>query len=334
MLPMAGFEVACPESVNEAVEALRAPEARVLAGGTDLLPTLKRRGAAPERLVSLHLLTALRSIQVDDEAQQLRIGAGVTLGRLSAEPAVAARFPSLAVACAAVASPQIRNRATLGGNIHLDTRCRYVNQSAFWRGSIGGCLKADGDLCHVVPKGRRCVAALSADTVPMLIALGARLRLVGRDGEREVALEDYYGSDGVKHLLTREGELCTEVLVPFAKGPRRSAYVKWRPRASIDFPLVSVALRFDVDAHGVIEGSHVVAGALAAKSRRVAIPDAVRGRSVDDPEVASWVADAAFAQCKPLANLPYDPAYRRKLIRVLTRRAMTALSRPTPEMPR
>ncbi len=340
MLPMASFEVLSPETVEDAVRALAAPGAQLLAGGTDLLPTLKRRLTAPSRLVSLHRVAELREVRVDEEARMVRIGAGMTLARLIREPAVATRFPSLAHALGTVASPQIRNSATLGGNVHLDTRCRYVDQSAFWRESLGGCLKSDGDTCHVVPKGKRCVAALSADSVPVLVALGASLRLVSAEGERIVPLEDYYSSDGVRHIGAAPGELCTEVQVPMANGLRRTAYVKWRPRASIDFPLVSVALRFDLqdaedgEGGGAIAAAHVVAGALAAKPRRIRIPEAVIGRRVDEAEVATMVADAAFAQCKPLPNLPYDPDYRRKLTRVLTRRAMGNLLRPPAERPR
>ncbi len=321
MLRMPRFSLAAPESIEDAVRLMSEDGARVVAGGTDLLPNLKHHLLRPAKLVSLHKLTALRSIELD--ADQLRIGCGVTLATIAREPRVRGRFFSLAEAAGSVASPQIRNTATLGGNIHLDTRCRYVNQTQLWRSAIGGCLKSEGDVCHVVPKGRNCVAALSSDTVPVLISLGATMQLVGPSGAREVELATYFSADGLAHTGLEPGEIATEVRVPVPAGDRKTAYVKWRPRASIDFPLVSVALRFDLDDAGRITEAIAVAGVLGARPRVISVPDAV-GRPLG--EVASIVADATKSKCKPLANVPYDPAYRRHLVGVLTRRAVERLA--------
>lgn len=331
MLRLPTFEIESPDTVEGVVAALQArPGARLVAGGTDLLPNLKHFLDTPPALVSLARVTALRGVVRDDAAGVLRIGAGVTLTQVAEHPDVRALFPSLAQAAGLVASPVIRNMGTLGGNVNLDTRCRYVNQTEFWRGAIGGgCLKSEGDVCHVVPKGRNCVAAMSSDNVPVLISLGATIVQVGPEGRRELPLGDYYHADGIAHTLARPGEVTVELRVPLPQGPRRTAYVKWSVRRSIDFPLVSVALRFDLAAdhrHAEVVAAHVVAGVLGAKPRALTRLDDALGKPLSDPAVARIVSEAAHAQCKPLDNVPYEAAYRREMIRVYTRRGVEALA--------
>ncbi|MBP7292493.1 MAG: FAD binding domain-containing protein, partial [Nannocystaceae bacterium] len=216
MLRLPHFEVESPETVEGVVAALQANAgARVIAGGTDILPNLKHFLDTPPMLISLARVTALRGVSRDDAAGVLRIGAGVTLTQLAEHPEVQALFPSLASAAGLVASPVIRNMATIGGNVNLDTRCRYVNQSEFWRGAIGGgCLKSEGNVCHVVPKGRNCVAAMSSDNVPVLISLDASIVLVGPEGRRELPLAEYYHADGIAHTLAKPGEVTVELRVP------------------------------------------------------------------------------------------------------------------------
>ncbi len=329
MLRLPTFVVESPDTVEAAVAALQQrPGARLVAGGTDILPNLKHFLDTPPALVSLARVKALRTVARDDAAGVLRIGAGVTLTQVAEHPEVRALFPSLAYAASVVASPLIRNMATLGGNINLDTRCRYVNQTEFWRKALGGgCLKSEGNVCHVVPKGRNCVAAMSSDNVPVLISLDAEVVLAGPDGQRTMAMADYYHADGLAHTLARPGELTVEVRVPLPQGPRKTHYVKWSPRKSIDFPLVSVALRFDLDdATGNICNTKVVVGVLGAKPREVTRLEAVYGRHLADPTVAQMVSEATFSQCKPLENVPYEAAYRRQMLRVYTRRAIAAMA--------
>lgn len=327
MLRLPTFDVVTPTSVDEAVAALAVPGARVLAGGTDLLPNLKHVLETPARLVSLAAVGELQGVRVQDDA--LVIGAGMTLTDVSVHPDVVRHAPSLADAAGRVASPLIRNMATLGGNVNLDVRCRYVNQTQFWRSAIGGCLKSEGDVCHVVPKGRNCVAAMSSDSVPVLISLDGSVVLVGPKGRREVPLAEYFNADGREHTVRAADELTTEIRVPIAKAPRRAAYRKWSVRGSIDFPLVSLALRFDLDGEGdgaAITGSRIVAGVLGAKPRVVGKLDALVGRPLSDPGLAEEVADAVHRQCKPLENVPYEAAYRRKMLRVIARRGVQALA--------
>jgi 4-hydroxybenzoyl-CoA reductase subunit beta len=330
MLRLPQFEVESPDTVEGVVNALqRRPGARLIAGGTDILPNLKHFLDTPPALISLARVTALRGVARDDAAGVLRIGASVTLAGVSEHPEVRALFPSLADAAGSVATPLIRNMGTLGGNVNLDTRCRYVNQSEFWRASIGGgCLKSEGNVCHVVPKGRNCVAAMSSDNVPVLIGLGASIVLVGPEGRRELKLEEYYTADGTAHTLARPGEMTVELRVPLPQGPRRTKYVKWSVRKSIDYPLLSVALRFDLatdSAHGEVTGVQVVCGVLGSKPRVVTRLDEVLGKKLSDAAVARIVSEATYAQCKPLENVPYEAAYRREMLRVYTRRAVEAM---------
>lgn len=330
MLRLPKFEVHTPTTVDEAVAALAEPGARLLAGGTDILPNLKHRLDEPPRLVSLSGVRALRTITTDDERGVLRIGAGITLTELSEHPEVQDSLTSLATAAGQVASPLIRNMGTLGGNVNLDTRCRYVNQTAFWRSAIGGCLKSEGDVCYVVPKGKICVAAMSSDCVPVLISHDATIVLQGPEGERELPLVDYYTKDGVNHTQRGPSEITTEVRVPLPKGARRSAYAKWTVRKSIDFPLVSVALRFDLDGAGPdssINDVRIVAGVLGSKPRVLTRLDDVIGKALRDDAVARIVSERAYTQCKPLENVPYEAPYRREMIRVHTARAIQTLAR-------
>lgn len=335
MLRLPQFEVVAPESVAEVVTALQRPGARVIAGGTDILPNLKHHLGTPAHpaelppvLVSLSRVTALRGLVLDEAAGVLRIGSGVTLSQLSEHPEVQRRFPSLSQSAGAVASPPIRNMGTIGGNVNLDTRCRYVNQTHFWREALGGgCLKSEGNVCHVVPGGRNCVAAMSSDNVPVLISLDATIVQAGPEGVRALPIEEFYKADGLAHTNAKPGEVTTELRVPLPKGPRRSQYIKWSVRKSIDFPLVSVAVRFDLgEDEATVTAVKVVVGVLGAKPRTLSKLDDVAGKKLADPAVARMVADAAYAQCKPLENVPYEAAYRRDMIRVYTRRAVEALA--------
>lgn len=329
MLRLPRFDMQMPQTVDEAVAALATPGARLVAGGTDILPNLKHRLEDPPVLVSLTRVRALERIEQssDQSGGWLSIGAAVTLTEVSEDAAVREHFPSLAKAAGLVASPLIRNMGTLGGNVNLDTRCRYVNQTAFWRSAIGGCLKSEGNVCHVVPGGKNCVAAMSSDCVPVLISLGATVELAGPGGRRVIAMADYYSADGTRHTKREDGELTTRIRIPMPRGPRRAAYSKWTVRQSIDFPLVSVALRFELAADGeTVEQPHVVVGVLGARPRVVTKLDDVVGMRLADPATAQAVAQRVHKQCKPLENVPYEAPYRRQMLEVYTRRAMAELA--------
>lgn len=333
MLRLPQFGVELPTDVAGVVALLREhPRARVVAGGTDILPNLKHHLDQPGKLISLARVDEIRAVTKleHDGRTWIELGAGVTLTAVSEHPLVREHLPSLAQAAGIVASPLIRNMGTIGGNLNLDTRCRYVNQTKFWRDAIGGgCLKSEGNVCHVVPGGRNCVAAMSSDCVPVLISLDAEVVLVGPNGERVVPAAKYFKADGLRHTVREDAELTTKIRVPLSNGPRRCTYAKWTVRKSIDFPLVSVALRFDLaadDAHAQVTDSCVVVGVLGSKPRVISnLEDAV-GKKLSDPALARLVGAAVYKQCKPLENVPYEAPYRRQMLEVFTRRAIAGLS--------
>lgn len=325
MLRLHPFHLKRPATLDEAIRILEREEgqARVLAGGTDLLPNLKHGiyGRVP-LLVSLQRIDALKSITVEDDT--LHIGAGATLTQLGKSALIRRHYPALAQAAANVAGPQIRNMATLGGNVCLDTRCTYINQTEFWRKALGGCLKAEGSVCHVVPGGRNCVAAFSADTPVALIALDAMVDIAGPSGTRTIPLPNLYNANGAGHLNLAPAEIVTQLRVPL-RPSRRLSYRKWSVRLSIDFPLVNIAVRVDETPEGLIDDIVAVVGVIAARPKVVSkLAEAFRGRRLSE-DIAAEVAELVYRQCKPLPNVPYDHLYRRDMLRVQARRAVLNL---------
>ncbi len=209
------FDVLTPESVAEAVRTRQAfPESRYLGGGTDLVANLRRGLGEPTALIDLTSIGELREIRI--EGDRLRIGAGVTLMALERDPDVAKHAAVLARAASTVAAPAQRSAATVGGNLCLDTRCVFYNQSDWWRAANGFCLKKKGDICHVAPTGARCHAAYSGDLAPALMVLGAEVEIAGGRGRRTIALTDLYADDGRAHLTLAPDELLVAVTLPIA----------------------------------------------------------------------------------------------------------------------
>src|SRR5438309_3860788 len=237
MMTLPAVDVLRPDTVAEAVAQLAAhPGARLLAGGTDIVPNLKYGMYETQHLVALRGLSReLRYVRIEEAGGEMRLGALCSIDELARDATVRARLPALAEACAQIAGPQLRRMGTLGGNLCLDTRCVYVNQTYFWRSALGFCLKKDGTACHVVARGQRCVAAASNDTAPVLLALGASVKLVSPRGERVVPLEEFYVADGIHNTVLAPDELLVEVRVPASAATLRQAFHKLRTRAAIDF---------------------------------------------------------------------------------------------------
>jgi 4-hydroxybenzoyl-CoA reductase subunit beta len=210
---------------------------------------------------------------------------------------------------------------TVGGNVCLDTRCVYYNQTYFWREALGFCLKKDGTACHVVTSGKNCVAAASNDSAPVLMVLEGRIDMAGPEGSRSLAADDFYTTDGIYNTVKRADEIVTGVRVPVVAG-RRSAFEKLRRRGAIDYPLLNAAVRIDMKS-GTIASMDLVVSALAARPKRVKA--AARLASGTAPGAALWesLAEAAYKQCKPLTNLDNDPNWRRDMVRVLVERALS-----------
>ncbi|MDP2957143.1 MAG: FAD binding domain-containing protein [Longimicrobiales bacterium] len=314
-----------PDSVAQAVGLLgeHGPDAMAVAGGTDLLPNMKHRLFEPGHLVALKGIRALRGIREEDG--HLRLGAGETLSSVAGDRLVRERFPVLAEAAGHVAGPQLRNMGTLGGNVCLDTRCTYYNQTAFWRQALGYCLKKDGTVCHVTKVGTKCVAAHSADTPPVLMVLGAILTLVGPEGSRDVAVRDFFVADGIVNTRRRPDEILTEVRIPLAAAKRRAAYAKLRQRKSIDFPLLTVAVAAEVGDDGTVRALDGVVTGLGSRPRELAgWSEIATGRRLDH-ELIEELAERAHKQCTPLENIIVDPDWRRAMIPVYVRRALQRL---------
>jgi 4-hydroxybenzoyl-CoA reductase subunit beta len=235
------FTLLRPMTIQGAIDAgLQNPKSRWLAGGTDLLVNLRRGvGDPPEALIDLRAIDELNAIVVSDK--ELTIGAAVTLTDLAKHPDVIERYPCVAQAAASVAGPTHQRMGTIGGNLCLDTRCMYYNQSEWWRGANDHCLKYGGTVCHVAPKSKDCFATFSGDLAPALMVLGATAELIGPDGLRVVPLADLYTGDGQAYLNLKPGEILTTITVN-AEPDRASGYEKMRVRRSIDFPLAGVAV--------------------------------------------------------------------------------------------
>ena len=231
MLRLPAFEHVAPASVSEALDLLATPgrRARLLAGGTDLIPNLKHGIEEADLVVSLRHVKELRGIEATPDGG-LRLGAMTALEDVARHPLVRQRYRSLGQAAGLVAGPHHRRMGTIGGNVCLNTRCVYINQTYFWREALGFCLKKDGELCHVVKGGKRCVAAASNDTAPPLMTFGARLLIASAArGRREVPLGEFFVKDGVYNKVLQPDEMLEAVLVPPAAGGTRSAYAKLRP---------------------------------------------------------------------------------------------------------
>jgi len=321
VLTLPRFAWVAPTTVDEVLHELAAHpgECLLVAGGTDAVPNLKHRLHEPGRVVSLARVAELRGVRRTGDA--LELGALTTLAALVREPLLRPDHAAVALAASLVASPQVRNMGTLGGNLCLDTRCTYYNQTYFWREALGFCLKKDGTRCHVVPQGRRCVAAHSSDVAPTLIAYGAEVEIAGPEGARRVACDEFFVGDGVHNTILKGDELVTRVVLPAATRGQRGAYRKLRPRAAIDFPMLSVAVAARGDARR-IESLRIVVSALGAKPRLLGGLDPLAGGRPADEDTFAAVAAAAAKQCRPLINVPYDEDWRHAMVPVMVTRAL------------
>jgi 4-hydroxybenzoyl-CoA reductase subunit beta len=313
MMRLPLFEFRAPATIAEAARILdgEGAGATALAGGTDLLPNMKRRQQVPRTLMSLRGIAELRSVRID-AAGAARLGACTTLADIAADARFRNGLTALAQAASMVATPQIRNMATLGGNLCVDTRCNYYDQNYEWRKAIDFCLKKDGDTCWVAPGSPKCMAVSSTDTAPALIALGARVRLVSRAGERETLLADFYNSDGLNYMHRKADEILTEVLLDSSRG-WKSTYWKLRRRGSFDFPVLSVAAAARIAEGGVVEEACIVIG--SAASRPLVAGEAAKslmGRALNAESIAEAAVLAARI-AKPLDNTDFDMSWRKKV---------------------
>ncbi len=321
MTSLPEFRLLHPSSVENAV-ALRAahPDSRFIAGGTDLLPNMRRGLLAPDVLIDLGRLGVLREFR--QHGDQLRIGAGVSLAALAASPCVRQRLPALARAALAVAGPTHRTVATLGGNLCLDTRCQYYNQSEPWREGNNFCMKHAGATCRVAPKSERCYAAFSGDVAPALLALDATVEILGVQGARRLPLRELYRDDGMAWLALAADEMLLAVEVPLVDG-WVSTYEKITVRGAIDFPLagVALALRRDGDVIGALR---IACTGISSRPELIDGLEDLAGKALDESSFA--LIDKRIRRCtQPMETTVVNVAYRRRVTPVLSKRLLQAL---------
>jgi 4-hydroxybenzoyl-CoA reductase subunit beta len=315
------FQLLRPRTVADAIAHLQEHHnsLRVLAGGTDLLPSMGQKLFEPERVLDLRLIRELKGIR--ETEQGIEIGALTTLREIERSQIIHGRYPVLVEAARTVASPVIRNMGTIGGNICLDTRCLWYNQSLAWRKSCGFCIKKDGDLCHVAPGGSKCWAAFSGDTPAALLCLNAEIEIASAAGTRRISLSDFYSGIGDDYRKLQPNELVTHIILAKRSAGYRGVYRKLRIRGSIDYPLAGVAVAIK-RSNSHVEDFRLGITAVNPAPLLVQGTEDLIANGSHSEEIAEAAADLAARTAKPLTTSALTPEYRREMIRVFTRRAV------------
>jgi len=323
-LSLPDFKLLRPRSLDEALGYLEkhGGSIRVLGGGTDLIPSMRQKLFEPEYVLVLRGVDAIRGIKPTADGGT-EIGALTTLHEIERSEFLHRHYPVLTEAAATVASPVLRNMGTLGGNICLDTRCLWYNQSLTWRKGCGFCIKKDGDLCHVAPGGTKCWAAFSGDTPPALLCLNAEIETASATGVRRIALRDFYTGLGDSYRRLDAGELVTRVFLPASSADLTGVYRKLRIRGSIDYPLAGVAVVMKRSNGHVADARIGITAVNPAPLLVSGASELLAGRVIDE-SVAEAAGDLAARTARPLTTSALTPEYRREMIRVFTKRAILA----------
>jgi 4-hydroxybenzoyl-CoA reductase subunit beta len=325
MLRLPSFTYLAPKTLAEALrmKADAGPEGMYVAGGTDLYPNMKRRHQEPKVVISLMKLTELQVLR-SGERGAVAVGPGMTLTDLSSHSAIRpTAYHAVAEAAELVSTPLLRNMGTLGGNLCLDTRCNYYNQSYEWRKAIDFCMKKDGAICWVAPSSPRCWAVSSSDVAPVMVAIGAEYVLIGPGGERVVPAGRFYHNDGINYLTKQPDEILTAVRLPAPNG-WDAVYHKLRRRGSFDFPVLGVAAWVQWDGGNVADGRIVLGGVASHPQEIDEAGAALRGSTLQDDAIAA-AAEAAFRPSKPMDNTDFDLSWRKQMTRVYVQRALQEL---------
>jgi len=341
MLRLPKFKYVAPDSLQEVSRILAAEgkDAMIVAGGTDIYPKMKRRQFVPKTLLGLRQFPELSEIR-GDASSGLVIGASASLTAVSDHPAIFESYQGLSKATGAVSTPILRNMGTLGGNLCLDTRCNYYDQTHHWREGIGWCMKAPSEKgwpvigevsdnstgipCRVAPGSPRCWAVSSTDSAPMLMALGAKVRMTGASGEREISVGELYRDDGMFYLSKSHDEVLTEIALPAADGIK-STYWKLRRRESFDFPVLGVAVALKQSGDGTIEHAKIVIGGVGSRPFEMTEAENLLIGQKPVDEVLEAVGDAVFKPARPLDNTDYHLFYRKRMAPVYVKRAIREL---------
>jgi 4-hydroxybenzoyl-CoA reductase subunit beta len=324
MMRCGRFLYESPSSLKEACARMEdaGGEAMILAGGTDLVPNMKRRQQTPRRILSLRRVAELKESEMREG--KMGIGAMTTLASLTEDAGMRKNYAALVKAAAQVATPHLRNMGTLGGNLCLDTRCNYYDQNYEWRKAISFCMKKDGEICWVAPGSKRCWAVSSTDTAPALASLGAEVVVQSTQGERALPLAELYRDDGIDYLGKKATEIVTRILLPVPAAGESSTYWKLRRRGSFDFPVLSVALWMRRDAGGVVQRARLVLGSVASRPVLVNAASNLVGSSLTDDSIRRLGEEAA-ALAKPLDNTDFSLGWRKKAARYLVEGALREL---------
>jgi 4-hydroxybenzoyl-CoA reductase subunit beta len=328
MMRLPKFEYHAPTRISHAVKLMAAAgaEGQYVAGGTDLYPNMKRRQQTPQVVIGLERIAALKKISGDPATAGMSIGAGVTLTDLIENKSIQKYYPVVSHAARLISTPLLQNMGTIGGNLLLDTRCNYYDQNYEWRRAVHFCLKKDGDTCWVAPGSKICWAVQSSDEVPVMMAIGAKVKLASLSGERVIPVSELYRPfDGINYVSKRPEELLTEILLPPANGWRAS-YHKLRRRGSFDFPVLGVAccLWWEQD-HTTVRDAKIVLGAIAPHAMEATGAQRLLiGRPLDETAIHAAV-EAAYAIAKPLDNTDFLMYWRKQMVRPFVERALKEL---------
>jgi 4-hydroxybenzoyl-CoA reductase subunit beta len=325
-LSLPEFKVLRPRTTADAIALLaeHAGNIRILAGGTDLLPSMQQKLFEPQYVLDIRRIAELKGIRPQPD-RAVEIGALTPLTDIERSDVLRSRYPVLPEAAKTVASPVLRNMGTIGGNICLDTRCLWYNQSLQWRKSCGFCIKKDGDLCHVAPGGSKCWAVFSGDTPAALLCLDAEIEIANSSGVRRAKLADFYTGIGDDYRKLQSDELVTRVLLPASSSGYRGVYRKLRVRGSIDYPLAGVAVVLK-RSNGRIEDARVALTAVNPAPVLVkGATELLAGKRLTEAS-AEAAGVLAARTAKPLTTSALTPEYRREMIRVFTKRAVLALA--------
>ena len=324
MMRLPKFEYHIPQTIAEAVRIMgdAGPAGQFVAGGTDLYPNMKRRQQTPKTVISVMRLAELNQI-TGGGSSGLRIGASVTLTEICENPIINRDYPVVAKAARTISTPILRNMGTIGGNLLLDTRCNYYDQNYEWRKGINFCLKKDGDVCWVAPGSSKCWAVQSSDLVPVMVAIGAKLRFVSTLGERVINASGLYNDDGIDYLHKRPDELLVDIQLPPPNGWRAS-YQKLRRRGAFDFPVLGVATWISIDS-GAVTDARIVLGGIAPSPVEIKEADtALIGNALTDEPIQA-AAEAAYIKARPLDNTDFVYQWRKQMARQYTLRALRDL---------
>ena len=326
MLRLPKFRYLQPQTAAEAVRMMadHGPDAMYVAGGTDLYPNMKRRQQTPKVVIGLAHLDKLRHIKGKPK-EGLILGAGLTLTEMCEDRRVLKAYSVVAQAAELISTPLLRNMGTIGGNLLLDTRCNYYDQNYEWRKAIHFCMKKDGDICWVAPSSPRCWAVQSSDCAPVMVAIGAKVKLVSREGERLIPAAELYNDDGIQHLNKRPDELLTEIHLPPTEG-WRATYWKLRRRGSFDFPVLGVATWLRLAADGTVEEAKIILGGVGSHPVEAAVSEqAIVGKKLTE-ETIQQAAATAYPVAKPLDNTDFAMSWRKDMARYYVAGALRELA--------